>query len=169
MAGFGGRQPAAGLGRRSCETCGSEFQPYRANVTTCSKSCYRNIPRVKASQSAIKARPASRDRRNALRRLEADPEGNKARNRRQSVRKYGLTWDDYEARLAEQGGVCHLCGKPAKPNGVRSASRLHVDHDHQTGTIRMLLCLNCNRGLGYLADDPDLMDRAAAYVRSYRS
>jgi hypothetical protein len=46
---------------------------------------------------------------------------------------------------------------------------LHVDHDHITGRIRALLCMNCNNGLGAFTDDPDLMETAATYVRRYRA
>lgn len=78
--------------------------------------------------------------------------------------KYGITSEQYEAMLTDQGGVCALCGHPPNPDGVRSASRLHVDHDHATGRIRALLCLNCNRGLGIFGDEPGLIRRAADYI-----
>jgi hypothetical protein len=50
-------------------------------------------------------------------------------------RKYGITIEDFEAMFEAQGGVCTICGKP------RSEERtLHIDHDHETGEIRGLLC-----------------------------
>lgn len=70
----------------------------------------------------------------------------------------------YEA----QGGVCAICRKPADPYGVRAASRLHVDHDHLTGAVRALLCNNCNRGIGYLADSPELLRAAADYIAAHK-
>ncbi len=54
---------------------------------------------------------------------------------------FGLTLDEYNELFKYQGGVCYLCKKP--PNG----RRLSVDHDHQTGEIRGLLCTYCNRNI----------------------
>jgi hypothetical protein len=48
---------------------------------------------------------------------------------------------EYEARLAAQGGVCAICGRPPKTR------RLDVDHEHKTGAVRGLLCHRCNRNL----------------------
>jgi hypothetical protein len=58
---------------------------------------------------------------------------------------HGITLADYEAMLARQGGGCATCGR--KPE---SGKNLHVDHDHQTGKIRGLLCIGCNLAIGYL-------------------
>lgn len=82
--------------------------------------------------------------------------------------RYGLTPEDHDRMLAEQGGVCAICSQPPKPNGIKAASRLHADHDHITGRVRDLLCLNCNRGLGYFRDDPALLRAAAAYIERHR-
>ena len=169
MSGIGGRQPAKNATRRPCVVCGVEFQPYRANATTCSVVCYRRSPARREAMAAIKVRPEVKARKNAARRVAANPDKNRGRNLRSLLRvRYGLTVEQYQERLADQGGVCHLCGA-APSGGVKATARLHVDHDHTTGTVRMLLCNGCNRGLGYLKDDPDLMERAAAYVRSYRT
>lgn len=89
-------------------------------------------------------------------------------NRRLQLAKYGLTVEDYDRMLAEQSGRCALCGKPPNPNGVRAASKLHADHCHNSGRSRALLCLNCNHGLGCFDDDPDLLERAAAYIRHHQ-
>lgn len=74
---------------------------------------------------------------------------------------YGMTVDDYNQRLRDQGGVCAIC----KSQGP-SDKRLVVDHDHTTGAVRGILCSNCNAGLGMLQDNATLLDEAAAYLRS---
>lgn len=77
-------------------------------------------------------------------------------------RRYGVTVEQYDALLIEQAGRCKLCGAEECGAGRKY---LCVDHDHTTGAIRGLLCNSCNRALGALRDDPDLIDRAAEYVR----
>ena len=74
-------------------------------------------------------------------------------------RKYGLTLEQYDAMLAAQDGVCAICGEPRPEDRT-----LHVDHDHDTGEIRGLLCFKCNNALGDFNDDHDLFQRAAAYL-----
>jgi ribosomal protein L24E len=62
-------------------------------------------------------------------------------HRRQSLRRrYGLTIEQFDEMLAEQGGVCAICGTDT-PLG---RGTFHVDHDHQTGQVRGLLCHPCN-------------------------
>lgn len=85
-----------------------------------------------------------------------------ASNRRSHLkRKYGMTPEQYDEMLAAQGGGCAICGRPPKKIS------LHVDHDHETGAIRRLLCFLCNNLLGDAGDDPGLLEKAAAYLRSH--
>ena len=74
--------------------------------------------------------------------------------------KYGLTPADYDRMLAGQGGGCAICAEPA-PDG----QSLHVDHCHDTGRVRGLLCFNCNAGLGMFDHDGARLDAAATYLR----
>jgi hypothetical protein len=78
-------------------------------------------------------------------------------------RKYGITVADYEGMLAAQGGGCAICGAP-EPNG----QSLHVDHCHDTGAVRGLLCFTCNAGLGLFDHDGERLARAASYLGSAR-
>lgn len=114
----------------------------------------------------------SQERKNAARRLKgAGDERRRDKNRRMQIRRYGIEWERYEQMLADQGGVCAICKQP--PSGVgKTGQRLHVDHDHSCcpGTascgecVRGLLCNNCNRGIGYLQDDPTILTAALRYV-----
>lgn len=66
----------------------------------------------------------------------------RVRNRKRWLKKYGLDIEAYERLLASQGGVCMLCQRPPDDQ------RLAVDHDHNSGKVRGLLCAWCNRILG---------------------
>lgn len=84
---------------------------------------------------------------------------------RKLMERYGITLDEYERMLEEQGGHCAIC---EKTEGARGR-RLHVDHCHTTGRVRGLLCSTCNRGIGMLRDDVELMRRALAYMEGSRA
>lgn len=76
---------------------------------------------------------------------------------------YGLAPGEYEARYAEQGGVCAICQK----NRGQSGRRLAVDHDHETGRVGKLLCQPCNYTLlGKFS--LDTLKRAVAYLETHR-
>lgn len=106
-------------------------------------------------------RPCARARMRAW--IEANPtRWERARRKSHLKKRYGITVDDYNAMLDAQGGGCAICGG-AQADG--RDFRLHVDHDHETGRVRGILCGSCNRGLGNLGDDPDRCEAAAKYLR----
>ncbi len=74
-------------------------------------------------------------------------------------KNYGITAADYDAMLVEQSGACAICLRPP-----RDGKRLAVDHDHESGAIRALLCTTCNVGLGFFEHRPDLLREAIEYL-----
>lgn len=98
----------------------------------------------------------------------SDPDAVRLYNLRSALKRYGVTLDWFESKLAEQDGRCMVCGATPDPNGVKAAARLHVDHDHETGAVRDLLCTRCNQGLGYFRDNPKLLRKAAEYIERHR-
>ncbi|MEV4454346.1 endonuclease VII domain-containing protein [Microbispora sp. NPDC049633] len=79
--------------------------------------------------------------------------------------QYRLAWEDYLARIEEQQGKCAIC-----PRGIGADDpRTHVDHDHESGNVRGILCHYCNLALGYMEDDAERMRRAAEYIERTRS
>ena len=72
---------------------------------------------------------------------------------------YGLTMHDYDLLLKRQGGRCLICGTAAT-----KMRPLVVDHNHESGIVRGLLCSECNTAIGLLGDDPALIKRAAEYL-----
>lgn len=80
-------------------------------------------------------------------------------------RVYDITLEEYLDMAEKQNFVCALCGKPNFAMKNAHSGCLVVDHDHETGKVRGLLCHNCNRALGLLHDDAGLMLKAAEYVK----
>lgn len=72
---------------------------------------------------------------------------------------YELTVAEYEAMFAKQNGLCKIC---------RKEKATAVDHCHETGKIRGLLCLACNKGLGFFRDNPVVLQNAIDHLKSAR-
>ena len=80
-------------------------------------------------------------------------------SRRHSLKKnYGITAQQWDEMFTRQNGCCLLCGEPS------TSRRLDVDHCHDTGRVRGLLCSGCNAGIALLKHDPVLLAKAIAYL-----
>lgn len=85
--------------------------------------------------------------------------------RNKLLSRFGITQAEYDGMLAAQGGRCAACGNVETAMGNHGdVKALAVDHDHQTGAVRGLLCQGCNITLGVLGDDPDRLVALAAYA-----
>jgi hypothetical protein len=132
------RQRNAGLGPRRC-ACGAEVTT-RVGKPVCPdcRKDHRSPEQVRAIQ---------------------------VRERRRTLRTYGLTQEEWDRLIALQGNACAVC-KTTQPGG--RGERWHIDHDHVTGQVRGLLCQLCNVGIGNLRDDPQIIMAAAQYVTAHR-
>jgi hypothetical protein len=84
----------------------------------------------------------------------------KQRHRFQHLKRlYGITVEDYGRMFIEQNGRCAICGK----HQLELSCILGVDHDHVTGKIRGLLCVNCNRNLGIL-ENIEFVEKVKKYL-----
>ena len=81
---------------------------------------------------------------------------------------YGITLDDYSRMLDEQQGVCAICQQECTVYSGKEDTILCIDHDHETGEVRGLLCNACNLGLGYFHDSVKGLQRAIKYLESPR-
>lgn len=97
-----------------------------------------------------------------------DPIGFRRRQREHKLRKFGLTYEQYEEMFRAQDGVCAICLKAETALASGKIRALAVDHDHATGVVRGLLCDRCNRAIGFLADDPLRAESLARYLRRAR-
>ncbi len=103
-------------------------------------------------KSCMNTKARARHKRNAK-----DPEY----RRDKYLKRYGITHDDYKKMLAAQGGVCAIC----KGEETKRWTHFSVDHNHETGEVRGLLCHTCNTGLGQFQDSPEMLAEAANYLR----
>jgi len=88
--------------------------------------------------------------------------------RKQLKFKYGITLEEYNEILQKQNNACAICG--TTENNVTGKNRgwnFAVDHDHETGEVRGLLCNQCNRGLGMLGDTVESLKKAIQYLETH--
>lgn len=96
-----------------------------------------------------------------VRRKPADPDVNR---RKQLKYKYSLSLEQYSQMLEEQGHACAICGT-TKPEG----RGWHVDHNHDTGAVRSILCSHCNLGLGHFRDNCATLKAAITYLEKHNA
>ena len=132
-----------------CRTCQATWRANNREALTAAKQRYRaaHPERIKERNRVYQAANADHIRAKARR------------------WRYGITAEEFDILVEGQGGGCAICRTPLaelRPHTV------HVDHDHGRGlqAVRGILCGSCNRAIGALRDDPDLMRRAATYVES---
>lgn len=83
-------------------------------------------------------------------------------------RNYGIDDKELQKMKEEQNNRCYLCNSDGFLIGKNNhTEKLAVDHCHETGKVRKLLCHNCNRALGLFKDNPELMRKAADYVEQH--
>lgn len=82
-------------------------------------------------------------------------------------KKFNIGVAEYDAMLAAQDGVCDICKKPEAVVIRGKVIFLSVDHDHDTGAVRGLLCSHCNHAIGKFGDDVELLSSAASYLRKH--
>ena len=76
-------------------------------------------------------------------------------------KEYGITVEDYNNMFTSQNGECKICQTHQKD----LKKRLAVDHCHETGKVRGLLCQKCNLGIGHLNDSVSLLEKALSYLK----
>ena len=98
----------------------------------------------------------------AWRKKNPDSDANK-----QLRRKYGITLEQYNTLFQLQNGLCGICGKSESTRRRKKThgnERLAVDHCHETGVVRGLLCFKCNTAIGSLGDNEEMVMRVIFYL-----
>tara|TARA_R110000851_G_scaffold1093_1_gene3801 strand:- start:1093 stop:1539 length:447 start_codon:yes stop_codon:yes gene_type:complete len=130
---------------KECHICGTLFIGTHAGKY-CSEPCKLISRRATYAKYFAKAKDTSSYK--------------KARRSTNLKSNYGITLVEYNIMLESQGGTCKICDATKETNG----RALPVDHCHTTGKIRGILCDTCNRSIGLLGDDIDLLISAAFYL-----
>lgn len=84
----------------------------------------------------------------------------KDKNRRNNLKKYGVTPEWFEEKLKSQGGMCSICGGGSS----NKWGTLFVDHDHRSGSVRGVICMNCNTAIGHVGDSAEKLYLIAEYL-----
>lgn len=124
---------------------------------------------AKAYARKWRAMNVDKIRRKALERYHAmssaDRERWKSKQRAAHLRrKYGMTAEELDLLIAMHDNGCAICGAKFT-DAPRGDGAMAVDHDHSTNRVRGLLCFKCNAGIGYFGDSPDVLVKAADYLR----
>ncbi len=142
------------LPKKNCVICDKEFQPRSlANKGVCGNVDCRYQQRLQHN-------------RNHKRRK------GKASLKAHHIKQYGLTIEQYEQMEEYQDHRCKICGIHESKNAIDkngTVRRLAIDHDHNTGQIRGLLCSACNTALGSFKDSVDSLKRAILYLEGSKN
>jgi hypothetical protein len=145
---------------KTCPKCSKDLQLNKFNKSnrrdgyqTYCRDCHNFMQREKYKNDP--QQKVKRQKREAIRKAKKPL----AKKDAELQRLYGITVNQYLDILSSQNGVCKICYKKCK-----TKSRLSVDHDHNTGRVRGLLCNRCNRALGMFEDDTELLLSAVAYL-----
>jgi hypothetical protein len=170
---------------KQCVDCGKQYETSAPNSKRC-KPCLPAYQRAQNKRYAESHADEIRERHREKRRRRpehyreiarqqrlSNPERQKEYQRRYNEKhrtmlslrrrskQFGMTIDMIHVMMESQGNQCAICLDPLTIEG-----QYDIDHCHTTGTIRGILCMRCNRGIGMLRDNYTLCEAAAAYLRS---
>ncbi len=77
---------------------------------------------------------------------------------------YNISLEEYNAMVEKQQGLCAICGKPEKVFNQYGLRNLCVDHNHETGKVRALLCSHCNHMIGNAKENIETLANAIKYI-----
>ena len=124
-------------------------------------SYYKRKPKILARRKLLRALPENKKK--AQKYNQSWNKRNPLRAKLTSWKRAGIiiTIEEYEQRLQEQNNVCAICKTPT----TKLTRLLDVDHCHETGKVRGLLCMHCNRGLGLFRDSQESLLEAVNYLK----
>lgn len=135
---------------KPCKDCGVNFQPYCGGDKFC--------PPCRPARARKRHREGMRTYR--------DKDRNRARRVKANwdLKRFGLTLEEYEVMFAAQNGCCAICFVSGKGRGRGILRTLCVDHCHETGRVRGLLCADCNTSIGLMRENITALKSAINYL-----
>lgn len=84
---------------------------------------------------------------------------------------FGVTGNEYDTMVKHQNGVCAICGNPETKIHHMSGrvQELSVDHNHETGKVRELLCFGCNLVIAHAQEDIGILSKAITYLEKHKA
>lgn len=163
-------------GRKRCGSCKEwrstdEFYKNPKTPTGLHSWCIACTLRIRGEARRNNPVPRETARSYAKRYREKNPQVYKASERRQALRRFNMTPEEYDEKWYEQEGLCAICrqGETATEKKTGAVRLLAVDHCHESGDHRGLLCSRCNTALGLMQDNPDRLRLAADYIERSRA
>lgn len=141
---------------KECKSCG-EQKPL---------SQYNKL-HISADGLAYKCRPCAKKEYRSYRKGMSSEELHLLDRERNLRKKFGIGIQEYDEMLEKQGGVCAICNEEEVTVRQGRVQSLSVDHCHETGNIRGLLCNSCNRALGKFKDSIEHLLAAASYLEEH--
>lgn len=160
------------IGKFKCSDCGTPV--YRPETKHCIKCCGKYKPkRVCTKDQLARIKEYKRvyyqqnkiriDKRNKEYQTKYPEKIQHQRLKYHLRHKVGLEFEDYQKLLIAQNKKCAIC-KYVEPDNATSTSKLYVDHDHNNGQIRGLLCMHCNAAIGHFKEDLTILRNAVSYM-----
>lgn len=141
----------------NCTGCSSEFPWGRGRSTKLCGLCDATMGWCSTCQ---RAKPREEFAENRSTRTGLNKECRACRSVAWIQHKYDLSVSEYQDLYDSQGGRCAICAQ------LPSGGRLCVDHDHESGEVRGLLCDNCNKAIGLFQDSPEVIINAVEYIKA---
>lgn len=185
------KKPKPTLIIHNCKECGVLFHPVRNNPinTLCSNECkkkskgkafnkyYKNNHEKQLERAEIyrSSSEVKLNRQNYMKKYAEDGKlstskkkyynGNSIQKKKEKLKRYNLTIEQYDEISAAQNNVCAICHFPETNKHQSGTTKdLAVDHCHKTGKVRGLLCFRCNVAIGKMRDSVDILKSAISYL-----
>jgi hypothetical protein len=151
------------IGSTTCKYCGS-YEKYVSSYNCAPCSIKKGLEKLSNEELMRPYRTKEKQKRKTQEWRKNNPSKLKEQYLRSSISRngYNITEEQYYDKLNNQNRVCAICKSKCQKG------RLSIDHSHDDGNVRGLLCRNCNLGLGNFKDSIDFLENAVLYLKSYK-